>query len=379
MSSILNVRAVLRRYKLPPDFAGELERLFLDNVNRVHSRTRISHKALSIKTQEYRMTAICKSFEELRENGYALQSPYTLRAKHVQFLVDHWVKAGQSGGTIENKLTYFRALAQWLHKPNLVGPLDDYVDRKEKGLVRSYVALEDKSWDAHGIDATAKIEEIGRTDPHVAVQLKLQAAFGLRMEESFLLRPTEAVRDANTLGITRGTKGGRNREVPIELKIEILVEAANLSNGVSGSTIPAGRTKKQWRDHYYYVLAMHGVSKGGIGVTSHGLRHQYLQQMYERITGVQAPVKQVAARPTREVHEEAMKRVVEAAGHSRATKANAYLSTFNVQDKRERPTVSAQEASSALAAAGGNKSHAAAALGISRQALYRLLATKTEA
>jgi integrase len=379
MSSILNVRAVLRRYKLPPDFVGALERLFLDNVNRVHSRTRISHRPLSIKTQELRMTAICKSFEELRENGFALQSPYTLKTKHIQFLVNYWVAAGQSGGTIENKLTYFRAVAAWMGKSNLVGALDEYVDRKENGLVRSYIALEDKSWEAHDVDAVAKIDEIARTDPYVAIQLKLQAAFGLRVEESFMLRPVEAVRDPRTLSVTRGTKGGRAREVPIEWKLDVLVEAARLSNGLTGSTMPADRTKAQWRDHYYHVLAMHGVSKSDIGVTSHGLRHQFLQQMYERITGVPAPVKQIAERPTREAHQEAMKRVVEAAGHSRATKANAYLSTFNVQDRRAKPTTTPEEATAAVAAASGNKSQAALALAISRQALYRLLATAVEA
>ena len=41
--------------------------------------------------------------------------------KHVKFLVDLWVKDGQSGGTIENKLTYMRALIVWMGKPNLVG------------------------------------------------------------------------------------------------------------------------------------------------------------------------------------------------------------------------------------------------------------------
>jgi hypothetical protein len=78
MIEILNVRAVLRRYDLPSGFAGALERLFLDNVARVHSRTRISRKPLSIKTQECRMIAICKAFEELHENGHVLASPYNL-------------------------------------------------------------------------------------------------------------------------------------------------------------------------------------------------------------------------------------------------------------------------------------------------------------
>ena len=374
MSAILNVRAVLRDYRLPADFKGALEELLLRNVNRVHSRTRVSAKPLSIKTQKFRTMAICKSFEELRQNGFALQSPYSLKQKHVQFLVKFWVDAKLTGGTIENKLTYLRALSEWMSKPNLVGTLADYLDREKHDLVRSYVAQTDKSWEGNGIDAEAKINEVAVTDQNVAVQLKLQAAFGLRVEESFLLRPAEAVRDDGLLSVTRGTKGGRDRVVPIEFKLAVLEEAASLSNPYTGSTIPHGYTKQKWREHYYHVLRKHGVTQAGIGVTSHGLRHQFLQQMYERMTGVQAPIKRPTERVDREVHKEAMQRIVEAAGHSRATKANAYLSTHNALAAKRNRSLNPDAVREAIATAGGNKSRAAAALGVSRQALYRLLA-----
>jgi integrase len=375
MSAILNVRAVLRDYRLPADLKGALERLFLDNVDKVHSRTRISAKPLSIKTQTYRTQQICRSFEELRRNGFALHSPYALKQKHVKFLVDLWIRSDLSGGTIENKLTYLRALADWMGKNNLVGTLADYADRAAHKLVRSYVALEDKSWEGNGIDASAKIEEIAATDRRVAVQLKLQAAFGLRVEESFLLRPAEAVRDDGLLSVTRGTKGGRDRTVPIDVKLEVLLEAAKLSNHFTGSTIPHGMTKQQWKWRYYKVLAKHGVTESGIGVTSHGLRHQFLQQMYERLTGVPAAIKQSTERVDREAHREAIQRVVEAAGHSRATKANAYLSTHNAMAEKKNRSLTREMAEQAVANANGVKSHAAEALGISRQALYRLLET----
>jgi integrase len=188
-----------------------------------------------------------------------------------------------------------------------------------------------------------------------------------------MLRPVEAVRNPQTLAVTRGTKGGRPREVPIARKLAILEEAARLSNGLSGSTVPADRTLKQWRDWYYYVLAKHGVTKSGIGVTSHGLRHGYLQTLYEQEAGVPAPVKRAEMRPDPQLHHEAMRRVVEAAGHSRVTKANAYLSTFARQERLQKTLPSAEAVSAALAAAEGNKSHAAKALGISRQTLYRIL------
>lgn len=375
MAAILNVRAVVKRYGLPPAFTDALLQIFDEHVNEVHSKTRISTKSLSVKTQEKRTTAICKSFVELRQHGFAPETPWSLKHKHVEFLVTYWVSLGQGGGTIENKLTYLRALASWMGKHNLVGTLADYVDRKAHNLVRSYVATEDRSWVGHNVDAQAKIAEIGRTCPHVAVQLKIQAAFGLRIEESFMLRPLEAVRDAHTLGVTRGTKGGRPREVPIGAKISVLEEAARLANEKTGSTVPADRTLKQWRDWYYYVLEKHGVTKAGLGITSHGLRHEYLQTLYETITAVPAPVKALELRPDPGLHLAALQRVVEDAGHSRRTKANAYLSTFARQDRLKRIPPTIEQAQEALGVAGGNRSRAALALGISRQALYRILAT----
>ena len=188
-----------------------------------------------------------------------------------------------------------------------------------------------------------------------------------------MLRPAEAARSPRLLAVTRGTKGGRPREVPIETKIAILEEAARLSNGLTGSTVPADRTLSQWRDWYYYVLEKHGVTKRGEGITSHGLRHEYLQTLYKETTGVEAPIKRASERPDPQLHEEAMRRVVEAAGHSRLTKSGAYLSTFAMQDRLQRKLPTEEDVRTALVSAAGNKSHAAKALGISRQALYRIL------
>src|SRR5689334_22352329 len=95
MAAILNVRATVRAYRLPAAFADELIKLLDTHVADIHSKSRVSRKALSIKTQEQRASALCKAFAELREHGYALQTPWSLKHKHVEFLVKLWVGKGQ--------------------------------------------------------------------------------------------------------------------------------------------------------------------------------------------------------------------------------------------------------------------------------------------
>jgi hypothetical protein len=69
-----------------------------------------------------------------------------------------------------------------------------------------------------------------------------------------------------------------------------------------------------------------------------------------------------------------MQRLVEAAGHSLAAKATAYISTYATVERLSRPVILPEQAIAALVAANGVKSDAAKNLKISRQALYRILA-----
>ncbi|MFJ4291261.1 integrase domain-containing protein [Cupriavidus sp. NPDC089707] len=370
--AVFDIRGLLAKYELPTRMKAELDAVLVDNLKRILSQTRVSLKRASIKTQERRMYTVCRAFVELREQGLMIESPHSLRHKHIQALVDRWVAQGQVGGTIENKLSHLKAFCQWLGKRDLIRSLGEYVDREAHGLARSYVTTTDKSWEGNGVDPGMLIAEIAKTDKHVAVQLKLQAAFGLRIEESWSLKIATALKNLDTLRVVDGTKGGRKREVPVRLQLEVLEEAARLIDPISGSTTPAAYSIKRWRSHYNAVLRKHGVYKKGLGVTSHGLRHGWAHQLYEEIACSPAPVKGGSA-PEQEAHRQAIQAVVLAAGHSKVTKSGAYLSTLTAMAAKDRPGVTREEAEAALRRHNGNKSKAAEELGITRQSLYRRL------
>ena len=372
----LNFSTLLDNAGLPQRLTKELTELFQHHLTKAHSKTRVTSNAISIKTQTYRVRHLIAGFRELRKGGFALQSPWNLSEKHIAYLVKLWVTENeQAPGTVENKLTYWRTLAAWMKKHQLVGTVDDYIKRPD-GYRRYYVAQEDKSWEAANVDVNNTISRLCERDRWVAIQVELQATFGLRAQESMLLRPLQCLRVSGHLHVIDGTKGGRPRLVPIdaEWQYEVLIRAARLANPRTGSMIPEPWSLKKWYRHFYHVLQKAGITRGGLGVTVHGLRHAYLQRMYEQITGVPAPIKRADHRPDPELHQRAMQQLVEAAGHSLAAKATAYISTFATAERLSRPVITPEQVIAALQDARGVKSEAAKSLNISRQAFYRLLA-----
>jgi hypothetical protein len=243
MVDLVDVFKVVQSYKLRADFKGALARLLEDNVGHAHSRSRKNVTPLSVRTQELRARALCKAFEDFRQGGHAIQSLYRLEAKHVQLLVEIWLAQGRTSSTIDNKLTHLRALAQWIARPGLVTTLADYVDLEKHGWSSPDASGRKMSFSGDGIDAVAVIEDIARTDAHIAAQLKLQAVFDLGVKESFVFRPKDAARCRDFLAIVRGLKGSCLRVVSSEVKLAVLSEAAGLADQYTGTTMRDRLTK----------------------------------------------------------------------------------------------------------------------------------------
>ncbi|MNX29308.1 Tyrosine recombinase XerC [compost metagenome] len=226
----------------------------------------------SYTTQADRMRSLSLAARQLREAGFRQMKASSLKGKHVQALLERWQGEGLSSGTIKNRLSHLR---WWAEKIGKAGILP--ADNTQLGVPeRRYVTNVSKARElGTGLDRV--------TDAHVRMSLQLQAAFGLRRKESLLFQPGYADRGDHIVLKGSGTKGGRERTVPITTteQRDVLQAAHGLAG--KGSLIPAHKTFIQQRHVYDGQCKTAGLSN------MHGLRHRYAQMRYETLTGWKSP------------------------------------------------------------------------------------------
>lgn len=292
-----------------------------------NKKAAIGGKAVGFATQEARREILEKGFKQLRELGYKLPNVSGFKERHMSALGHAWEAKGLSAATIQNRISVFRTFSEWIGKRGLIRSSENYV-KNPSSVERHLVTQTDKTWSGQQQTLTDKLSAIQKQDAFVAIQLELQRAFGLRMKEAALLRPHQADRGAY-LSVNWGTKGGRDRTIPIQsdYQREVLARAKSCLPHGHSSMIPATYTFKQWRNHYYYVCHESGISRKD-GITSHGLRHERLNEIYQEITGQKSPIKRAEDSLTSvdgKLDHIARQEIAEVAGHSRASISGAYI------------------------------------------------------
>lgn len=275
------------------DWKGELQ-----EVLHLHGRVtaRGKTKPVSNRTLAVRESVLFQCMEQIRELGYDIQSIRSLKTKHIEALVEHWVGEGISAGTIQNRLSYLRALCKWIGKDGMIPPTEEFAERYYPGrLKRTVAAVTDKSWSAKGLSAEEVIVAVAQEDRYVAMQLKVIHAFGLRREEAVQFKPHK-VDEGGVLRIREGTKGGRERMVPVEsdYQRQVLAEAKAAVSIWDGHIGHPGKSLAQNLRRFSYVMERMGLTKKDLGATAHGLRHQRLNDIFEEVAGVPSPVRQMS-------------------------------------------------------------------------------------
>lgn len=325
-------RSVLADMPLDPKNWKAVLAALLRVYNRQHAT---KMKDVSFATQEERETLLFAAFKELRQANYKLD-PRSLGEKHIKFLVNRWVARELAAGTIQGYLAILRTFGNWIGKPGLVRRPECYVEDPER-VRRSGVAHEDKSWIGHGIDVWQIIAELAAYDEHAAVHVLLMYMFGLRVKEVVRLRPHVDVVLATALGIVapsaeyylwirRGAKGKRKRHIPIDSpeQWEAIKRAQSLVSAKRGHLGYPGLSLKQTLKRTYSVLERFGITEKDLGVTAHGLRHQYAHGRYRQESGAEPPVRGgPAIDPQRDT--DARLKVAEELGHARKQISSAYL------------------------------------------------------
>ena len=231
-----------------------------------------SHEG-SFKTRagrERQLTAIANQLHDLGFRGLKATS---LKQKHVQALVDHWLGQNRSPGTIKNRMSCLRWWAEKVNRRNVVASSNDFYGIPD----RQFVSDTSKAKDL----AEEQLAQV--KDENVRMSLRLQQAFGLRREEAIKIQPRWADRGDHLQLKASWTKGGRERTVPIHTREQrALLEQAKRLAGF-GSLIPRGRQYIEQLRIYERHTANAGLSK------MHGLRHAYAQQRYRELTGWASP------------------------------------------------------------------------------------------
>lgn len=227
----------------------------------------------SFATQHDRERLLTMVANQLHEDGFKNLRAQGIRTKHIEHLVNRWQAEGASTGTMKNRMSALRWMAEKIGKENIVAR-----DNSAYGIAdRRFVTNESK---AKELDQ-GKLDKV--SDPYTAMSLRLQEAFGLRREESIKIQPRWADRGDMLVLKSTWTKGGKEREIPIlnETQRELLNQAKALAD--KGSLIPVEMTYKDQLNRFKAQTAFAGIDR------VHGFRHAYAQARYAELTGWKAP------------------------------------------------------------------------------------------
>ncbi len=281
-----------------------------------------------------RKTTLTFLFKQLRDSRYQLKDVNNFKERHFILLFNKWVKEGLSSSTIHNRSSILRIFSnEWLNKDGMIKTTAYYNQANPISIKRTTAATISNCWSDIGIDPYQIINKIKKCDIYVAMQLEFQLIFKLRKKESFLLKPRLA--DLGDLMLVQwGTKGGRDRVVNIdtEEKKELMRRAVSLAKTKNQSLIPNHIFLKAWEKHYEKILNQFGVNKKVLGISSHGLRHEGANSMYERSSGLKSSIRGGCITESQKLRDELARDLVSLSlGHSRRSITSAYLGTQKIK------------------------------------------------
>lgn len=252
-----------------------------------HAPRRTNGKIASEETQTTTKNILLAGFRVLgKKLGYKIQNPENLNETHIRALVRHWYYVQEKAPkTMQNQLSRFRVFAGWIKKPGLVKNIEYYLPEvPPEKLKVTVAATKSKSWAGNGIDAMEKFLEADAVDWRFGLMLRIELAMNMRRKEVLHCVPGKDDRGAH-LFVTEG-KGGKQRFIPITTEeqrqtLDYVKARVKKSERLGWRTTVGGEnaTIEYSLRRYNKMMARIGITKAIAGVTGHGLRHQYTENL----------------------------------------------------------------------------------------------------
>jgi site-specific recombinase XerD len=301
-----------------------------------------------------------RSFIQMLPNlRHGIQNLDGFNMKHVVALLRAWQETGLSPGAILGYLSILRRFFCFIGKPKELPQgkaLDEMLAKRGLQLEgRCYIPDFQKGWRDLGHDPIAIIEQIRLAGYVVeACNLEMMYAWGLRFAEAIGIQPHESERETHGAGlaITRNTKGGKHRVVYYlkndtdfaTYQREVLERAKALAKKHPKKILALpGLKLSQMKSRLNWVMRKFGLTKKALGITAHGLRHQFACDLFRDVCGMPAPV--LGLLPASEYRrkaalvDEAMLEVSKQLGHERKDIANRYTGSPEKLDKAQRTRI----------------------------------------
>jgi integrase len=306
---------------------------------------RVNGKASSHRTIDAAKDVLGEMCLRLWRLGFRVQSIAAINGKHIEAVVrDHWA-CGASPKYMSSIMTQLKKLDDWLGKPGLAKSIGAYlpeVDLKE--FSNSMVAAKSKSWSENGIDLSLKIAEADRKDHRFGLMLRMCLALGLRRCEVLQIIPWKDDR-GSFFDIRPGiAKGGRARTIPYlspaQKEIVDYIKSQLKRTEFLGWTDPVlrgdGGLLLRNEKRYSQYMTDIGISKAESGVTGHGLRAEYAENMSILMGLIPATRGGTKGQMSQEEEDTIRLQVSENMGHSRTNVTNAYFGklTKKIQNSR---------------------------------------------
>lgn len=274
-----------------------------DLQNSIRQILKRSHEG-SRCSQADRQLILMKFAEDVVNSGNKLRHVQGLKTKHIANIIQTWQKSGLASGTMKNRLSALRFLAEKIGKPNIVPSNDQLQIPMRTSAPRYNRAITNPDLSAV-------------SNNNILISLQLQRVFGLRREESLKIRPHQADQGSQLVLQPSWCKGGRGRNVPIRTEEQRhWLEQAKTLVEKGNSLIPPDKSYIKQRYIYDKQTANAGIRN------PHGLRHAYAQARYKELTGWEAPINggpsiKELTLAQRAIDHEARMSITEELGHSR--------------------------------------------------------------